>query len=398
MWFGTQYGLDRFDGYKFKVFVNDPKDPNSLSGVLIGALFKDREGALWVGCDQFINRFDRETETFRRYPVPSVFHISQDASGILWLATPTRLYAVDPATGRIRRYSHDPNDLSSLSSNDIKSSGEDREGRFWVANDKGLEEFDRTTGKVMLRIPARGLGFSFYEDRFGTFWIFANMIAVFDWKTNTLTHYSFYERESPSTAVTGINAILEDRNGTLWLATNGAGLLKFDREHRRFISYRNNPLDPESIGQDNVISLFGDREGNVWAGLGSMGLTRFSTTALPFERYRHDFGNPNNTGEPFVGAIYEDRQGILWIGNHEALNRIGRTDGQYSSYPTAGPGEGSDVIAIREDRSGSLWVGTFSHGLYRFDRRTRRFTRFRHNPAESLQSEQRYRLSSSYRP
>ncbi|MCU1248683.1 MAG: Two component sensor histidine kinase [Edaphobacter sp.] len=382
MWFGTQYGLNRFDGYKFKVFVNDPRDPNSLSGVLIGALFKDRDGTLWVGCDQFINRFDRETETFRRYPVPSVFHISQDATGILWLATPTGLYALDPATGQIRRYSHDPNDLSSLSSNDIKSSGEDREGRFWVASDKGLEEFDRTTGKVMLRIPARGLGFSFYEDRFGALWIFANMTAVFDRKTNTLTQYSFYERKSPSTVITGVNAILEDRNGTLWLATNGAGLLKFDREHRRFISYRNNPLDPESIGQDNVISLFGDREGNVWAGLGGMGLSRFSTTAPPFKRYRHDFGNPNSTGEPFVGAIYEDRLGILWIGNHEALNRIDRTTGQYSSYPTAGPGEGSDVITIREDRSGGLWVGTFSHGLYRFDRRTRQFTRFQHNPAD----------------
>jgi ligand-binding sensor domain-containing protein/signal transduction histidine kinase len=390
MWFGTQYGLNRFDGHKFKVFVHDARDPNSLSGVLISALFKDRDGTLWVGCDQFLNRFDRETESFRRYPVPSVYHISQDATRTLWLATPTGLYALDPATGRMRRYSHDPNDPSSLSSKDVNSSGEDREGRFWVANGEGLDELDRTTGKVMLHIPLRGIGFSFYEDRFGVFWIYhaspANMIAVFDRKTNTLTQYSFYERKSPSTALTGITTMLEDRNGTLWLGTNGAGLLKFDREHRRFISYRNNPVDPESIGQDNVISLFGDREGNVWAGLGGRGLTRFSTTALPFKRYRHDFGNPNSTGEPFVGAIYEDRQGILWIGNHEALHRVDRTTGHYSSYRTAGPGEGkpgkgSDVITINEDRSGSLWVGTFSRGLYRFDRRAKKFTRFQHNPA-----------------
>ena len=113
MWFGTQYGLNRFDGYNFKVFVHDPRDANSLSGVLIGALFKDRDGTLWVGCDQFVNRFDRETETFRQYPVPSVYHISQDASGILWLATPNGLYSLDPSTGRIRRYSHDANDPSS---------------------------------------------------------------------------------------------------------------------------------------------------------------------------------------------------------------------------------------------------------------------------------------------
>jgi ligand-binding sensor domain-containing protein len=148
MWFGTQYGLNRFDGYNFKVFVHDPRVANSLSGVLIGALFKDRDGTLWVGCDQFVNRFDRETETFRQYPIPSVYHISQDAGGTLWLATPNGLYSLDPATARIRRYSHDANDPSSLSSDEVKSSAEDREGRFWVATGEGLDRFDRTTGKV----------------------------------------------------------------------------------------------------------------------------------------------------------------------------------------------------------------------------------------------------------
>jgi streptogramin lyase len=71
IWFGTQYGLNRFDGYNFKVFLHDPTDPNSLSGVFANSVFKDRDGALWVGCDQFLNKFNRETETFTQYPVPS---------------------------------------------------------------------------------------------------------------------------------------------------------------------------------------------------------------------------------------------------------------------------------------------------------------------------------------
>jgi ligand-binding sensor domain-containing protein len=201
MWFPTQYGLDRFDGYNFKVFVHDA-NPNSLSGVFINTLFKDRTGTLWVGCDQFLNRFDRETEAFTRYAVPTVSHISQDIRGELWLATTSGLYGLDPTTGRIRRFSHDPNDPSSLSSNNVKSSGEDREGRFWVANSEGLDEFDRPTGKVKLHIPLleSSLGFSFYEDRFGVFWIYhvsGNALAVFDRTTNTLTHYSFREGKPP---------------------------------------------------------------------------------------------------------------------------------------------------------------------------------------------------------
>ena len=106
------------------------------------------------------------------------------------------------------------------------------------------------------------------------FWLYhasTSVIAVFDPKTNTLTQYSFYEGKSPNPVLTGINTMLEDRNGTLWLGTNGAGLLKFDREGRRFIAYRNNPVDPESIGQDSVISLFEDREGDLGAGLGGWG-------------------------------------------------------------------------------------------------------------------------------
>jgi ligand-binding sensor domain-containing protein len=157
MWFGTQYGLNRYDGHNFKVFVPDPRNPNSLSGVFVSALFKDRDGALWVGCDRFLNKFEPATETFARYPVPDVKHVSQDRAGTLWLATESGLYSLDPTSGRIRRYTHDPNDPSGLSSNTVDSSGEDKEGGFWVANSEGLDEFDRKTGRVTLQFRCTSL-------------------------------------------------------------------------------------------------------------------------------------------------------------------------------------------------------------------------------------------------
>jgi PAS domain S-box-containing protein len=387
MWFGTQYGLNRYDGYNFKLFVHDPRNSNSLSGVYINALFKDRDGALWVGCDQFLNKFNRTTETFTRYPVPFVNHISQDSAGILWLATAQGLHSLDPKAGTIRQYSHDPNDPSSLSNNNVKSTGEDKEGRFWVATIGYLDEFDRRAGKVTrhIPIPRAPAGFGFYEDRFGTFWIFRdspNALSVFDRKTNTLTNYSFHELEPSTTAVRVIMAMTEDRTGSLWLAAHGAGLLKFDREHRRFIRYRNNPADPNSLPQNDVENLFADREGSIWAGLGRMGATHFATNPLPFNRIPY-LASSEGTADPFVGAIYEDRQAILWIGTPEALNYIDRKTGHHTPYRrTAGPAASTDVIAIREDRSGNLWAGTYNHGLLRLDRRTGKFRTYLHNPAD----------------
>src|SRR5712675_1611843 len=388
VWFGTPYGLNRFDGYNFKIFTNEPGSKSSISGSFITALFKDHNGSLWVGCNEFLNKFDSETETFTRYRVSYVFDINQDAAGTLWLSTPTGLYALDPVNGNIRRYFHDQDEPASLESNDVKSTGEDREGGFWVATSEGLDSFDRRTGKVTLHIPLYepSYPFSFYEDRFGVFWIYhvsAYPLSVFDRKAHTLTHFSFHEENSPGLALTGITGMLEDQNGALWLSSNGAGLLKFDREHRRFIRYRNNLTDPESLAQNSVRQVFADQEGIIWASLGGFGLTRFTPRPLPFQRYRHDFGNPSSRDEPFVGAIYEDHQGILWMGNHEALHRIDRKAERYEAFRLTAAGEGADVIAICEDRSGYLWVGTYSHGLFRFDPRTALFKRFQHNPRDS---------------
>jgi PAS domain S-box-containing protein len=394
MWFATQDGLNRYDGYSFKLFVHDPGNPNSLSGVYVRSLFKDRDGVLWVGCDQFLNKFDRGTETFSKYPVPFVRHISQDGFGMLWLATVKGLYSLDPATGTIRQYSHNPNDPSSLSNNDVKSSGEDREGRFWVATSGHLDEFDRRTGKVTRDISLLEAlsGFAFYEDRFGVFWIFhdsPHALSVLDRKTNTLTHYSFQDKDGPTSALTVIMSLTEDRNGALWVATHGEGLLKLDREHRRFIRYRNNPVDPTSLPDRNVENLFADREGSIWADLGRMGIVHFATDPLPFKRIPH-LASAEGTTEPFVGAIYEDRQGVLWVGTPEALNSIDRKTGQYASYRrTAGPAINTDVISIHEDASGNLWAGTYDHGLLRLDRRTGKFQTYRHNPADP------YSLSSN---
>jgi PAS domain S-box-containing protein len=395
MWFGSQYGLNRYDGYKFKVFKHEPGVANSLSGVFIYSLFKDRSGILWVGCDEFLDKFDPVTETFTHYRIDTaasqgetvpVLNISQDHRGMLWLGTIRGLYRFDPSAGQITHYRHDPNNPFSLSSDEIRTTGEDREGTFWVGTRKGLDAFDRDTGKVTLHVPLGNLSDkSFYEDRFGVFWIFqitGGGLAVFDRKTNTVTRYSFHKGHLSDALLTGVMTVLEDRDGTLWFGTYGDGLVKFDRQSRKFIRYRNDAANPDSLGEDNVINLFQDREGDIWAGMFMMAPNRFSTRPPLFEKFKREPGNPNSLRGTMVNGIYEDREGILWISTTDALNRIDRKTGQYTFYRTAGPGVSPRPIAIVEDRSGFLWLGSDSHGLSRFDPKTGTWKTFRHSPTD----------------
>ena len=311
MWFGTQYGLNRYDGYKFKVFARDPERSNSLSGVFIRSLFKDRDGILWVGCDQFLDKFDPVTETFTHFsikapeesgPGATVMLMSQDRRGTLWLSTKNGLYSLEPATGRIERYVHDQNDPRSLSSSNIRSAGEDREGTLWVASNEGFDAFDPTTGTVSIHIPehAQGRELSFYEDSFGMFWIFhaaaGGALSAYDRQTNKLTRYVFDSPAGSKGDVTGIVDVLEDRDRNLWLATTGDGLYRFDRKHQQFIRYSNEANNGESLADDQLLNLFQDREGNIWVGPEQVAPNYFSTRPIPFEKFVHQPGTANNLG------------------------------------------------------------------------------------------------------
>lgn len=393
LWFGTQYGLNRYDGYRFRVFKNDPADPDSLCDVHSTALFKDRAGRLWVGCAYSVDRYDPVTEKFVHYRLEApgsartssaVRHISEDRDGHLWLSTGNGLYRLDPKNGGVERFAHDGADPYSLSSSEIKSSGEDRSGTFWVANGAGIDQFDRRTGRVTLHVPLQeSTGLEFYEDRRGTFWILqatGNGLATLDRSTHRLVRYSFAAKQLPGLPMTGVSSMLEDQDGTLWVGTLSDGILKLDPERRHVTRYRNDPADIESLAENRITRLFQDREGHIWTGFSATAPGFFMTGTLPFTKLPFDAANPDNLGAALVNVLYEDRHGMLWMGTTGALNRLDRKSGQLTHLSIPGNGISADVISIIQDPSGdALWVGTSGQGLYRLDTSSQRLVGFRHD-------------------
>ena len=405
MWLGTQYGLNRYDGYEFKVYVHDPQRPNSLAGAWISALFKDRSGLLWIGCNQVLDRFDPQTEVFTHYRIEppegglggTVVHISQDRTGLLWLATGAGLHSLDPKTGTIKHYHYSPQNPEGLSTNDIKWSGSDRAGHLWVGSAKGLDQFDPQSGRVLLHIPLPdAVRIAFFEDEAGRFWITKATgigLALYDRASNTVTRYSFYDLEPEEDALTGVMGMVEDPDGSLWLGSPGFGLLEFDPEGPRVVHYRHSAADPRSIGEDKVITLFRDREGNIWTGLHSVGPNHFMRRPRQFQTFKHDPDNPNSLDSDFINALYEDRAGTLWIGNDSGLNRIDRKTGR-RTFTDGGLGAKPMVITLSEDAGGLIWFGTFAHGLNSYDPRTGRYRSYRHDPRDphSLSNDEVHRL------
>lgn len=399
--FGTQYGLNRYDGYRSKVFKHEPGRSDSLSCVYIRSLFVDHSGALWIGCDRFLDKFEPSTETFAHYPIDTpepgslpttIERISEDHAGRLWLATPRGLYALDPATGRTARYVHDPADPTSIAANRVNFAAEDRTGRFWIASSGGLDEFDRIIGKVIRHAPLRSEVSQFHEDKFGVFWMTASTdssctLATLNLKTNLLTCHSINYKPRKATSPIRVSAMLESQDGTMWLSSSD-GLLKLDREHKQIISYRNRPSDNESLESNHVISIYQDKEGNIWTCFQEMQPNFFTERPQAFQNFTFQRGSLVNA---LVTSIYEDHNGILWIGSMGGLNRIDRRTGK-NSVP-AGSGVGNEMLSILEDDLGVLCSGTYHQGLQQLDpdtgktrpyARAREFSNIARNPIMRL--------------
>jgi signal transduction histidine kinase/ligand-binding sensor domain-containing protein len=382
IWFGTQNGLNRFDGYKCKVFRHDPQRPDSLGGVYINALFKDRSGFIWVASGQFLDRLDPVTEVFTHYSLAesnrnglaiTISHISQDSSGFLWLSTNMGLFRLDPATKQSTRFVHDPQNPATIGDDDVSSTGEDRKGTFWVATSQTLDEFDRGTGKVLRHIatPRSGVGNQFHEDRFGVFWIFYGddgVPGILDRKSGQIIRFQLKSDAGRNRKSNRIYAMMEDRDGNMWFGSSDSGVLEFDRAHRRFISYGNHPGDSDSLSDNRIVTLFEDREGTIWAGLHEAEPTFFTTRRPFFEKFTHESGNPNSLAAPLVSVLYEDPKGILWVGSDHGVILINRKMGKYSRFNPI-VSNGPTVHSIVEQAPNILWLGT-DRGIKRYDRNT----------------------------
>jgi signal transduction histidine kinase/ligand-binding sensor domain-containing protein len=381
LWFGSRDSLDRYDGYQLRRF--NAEGYESTNGVFVQeccryTLLRDSIGRIWIGAEHSLYTYDSERERFSNIPVDAtklqgiIRSIGQDRAGNIWLSTNRGLTRFNPATGAAERFNHKDGDPTTLSTDYVRATLETADGTFWVATNSSVDMFDRRTGRATLHLSLRNpfqkppstgnAGVRLLEDRAGVVWVASarDGLAFVDRRRNCLTFLSLAEGREMEL---GAWALIEDRDRSLWVGTEH-GLLQLDAGRTRFVRYRSDPADPESLPADWVLGLFEDREDGIWVGTANGGVVRTSGHPLPFRRYRQGHEPGRSFRTDYVLFAYEDTAGVLWEGTRGAINQIDLKTGRLIESPL---GQNTEVGAIAEDKSGQFWIGTYDGSLYRFD-------------------------------
>ena len=406
MWFGTADGLNRFDGYTFRVYLPDEEDPGSISGGYVWKLFEDSAGILWIGTSEGLNRYDRETDTFfswRHDPedetslsLDTVQDILEDSRGDLWIATGLGLNRMDGSGGGFVRYVHDAEDPSSIGHDDVQVLHEDSRQRLWVGTQDGLDLLDRDSGEFLHYRHDRGdegsLSHNFVraiqEDRYGELWVGTEdgLNRLDPDRPERVVRYRSDPELPGSLRDDQVWSVFEDSAGVLWVGTDRGGLGRFDRERETFVHFLHDRADPNSISSNVVYEIFEDASGNLWTANYAGGVNLVDRASLAFEFYTNLPNDPESLNHQSVLSLFEDSGGEIWVGTEDGLARFERPSRRFLRFPydpagRAGPAAPA-VPALPEDRDGVFWVGTYNGGLGRFDRRSGRFERLRLVPED----------------
>ena len=390
MWFGTKYGLSRFDGYNFKSFQHQKGVAGTIGNNFIRKIFRYGPKTFWIGTDEGIFIFDLETERFSPFkPLQNYFinDIIRASNGDIWIATKKKgIYRYQSKNNKVTNFS--TSSPLKISSNEVSKLVEDHHGAIWIGTyGKGIDVLAPQLNTVKHYTSATGelssnVVLDLYKDTNGNIWIgtMGGGLNVWQKKSNSFKVYSKTSGNSISDNI--VRSVYEPRPGMLYLGTE-KGLNILDLKNERFIVYQNKNNDPFSISDDAVYNIFKDKDGGIWAGTYFGGLNYYHETSLSFEFY-YPSGVRNSLSGNAVSAFLETKPGSMWVGTEdEGLNYFNTIDRSFKRYPFSANQDSlsyHNIHALYKDENDNIWIGMYTGGLNILNPVTGKIKRYKSDP------------------
>jgi signal transduction histidine kinase/ligand-binding sensor domain-containing protein/DNA-binding response OmpR family regulator len=394
MWFGTASGLNRYDGYTFKVFRHRENDSTSLNDDLIVKIQEGPDNKFWIDTRSGQCLFDPVSEKAlintaaycRKLSLPTAFvtDIVKDKQGCYWFAQAGNgVTRYNPVTHTVKRFKRQP---------DITDMTADNAGNIWIMYTDGLlEGYNTATEKLIVHNAGlfkrpEELRYHLFADAENDLWMYTEGLPqgafCYQIKSNTLVHYY---REAPRDRLNNnlVTGIQQDNNGMIWIITDHGGVNLLNKNTGAVNYLENKPEDIKSISQNSINAIYRDNTGIIWLGTYKKGLNYYHQNIIKFPVYRHLLADAHSLPFDDVNRFVEDDKGNLWIGtNGGGLIYFDRSTGNYRTFKHSATNANSisnDVIvSLCIDHNKKLWIGSYYGGLDCYD--GQQFIHYKNDP------------------
>lgn len=369
MWFGTEDGLNRYDGESFQVFKHLKNDSLSISDNFINTLYKDKDNNIWAGTQTGgLNKFDYKTGKWkrikgRRKNVNTILSICVNKQHT-WIGTDNGIFSLNIK---------DTAWLDSFPKVKVMAIQSIDDDNLLVATSKGVFRID-TNEKEFKKINIK-INFSYnnniefksiVKNKDNNFFIGSKSgLFFYDVKNNSI--------KKDSIVSSSIESLLFDDTGVLWIGTLSDGLKRYNIKAKELKEYRYKPEIENSLNNNNILSIYQSQSGLIWVGT-EIGINRYNKNKQQFHTFRKET-NLNSLNSNIVWSFYEGDK-ILWVGTDEGINRYNIDSQKWNEKPYKvtsknSASNGIRVLKISYDKK-FLWVGT-KKGLFKFNLSTKKY-------------------------
>jgi signal transduction histidine kinase/ligand-binding sensor domain-containing protein/DNA-binding response OmpR family regulator len=435
MWFGTYDGLNRYDGYQFKIFRNNFKNSQSLINNWVNAISEDAKGNLWIGTRQGACIYQPLTNIFspvyyytnqqKIEKLTSVIRdIKSDQHGNLFVASVGLglfFFPNGQSVGYRIPLGIEMNYIYEAPAVEIGS-----DNRVWVfANSNGLYSFDYKLRKLVL-VNSAIKSVNCVESDGNYLWL-GTSNGAYKYNVHSNAFDKIYNEENRKLSYRDIVGITLAKNNELWIATNGGGVvvLNTKNDETQFLANKN---EPGSLSSNSVYSIWIDHEArkwigtlrgginvidpykerfqtvisnpakantlisnyifsfyeapnnDLWIGTDGAGLSVWNRSQNKFTNYQHEAGNPHSLTDNFITDIKSDFENKIWVATYKGgINRF--NNGSFEQYPFVNPNDFRTTLSplilnLLEDADKNFWAGSLQYGLFKLNRQKKVFELF----------------------